>query len=263
MNASGPAYRVLLTSRRWMERLICVAIVLVLHLALSTSINAQVVLERSVIGALGGSETIGGHVLEYTAGEAVVQTVESETVILTQGFHQSRMIIPISVEIVVTDVTCPTSTDGAIELVHITGGIPPYEIVWSNGKTGASIDRLTAGIYSFTVVTNHSTYSGEAVVGSGDPEDCRLRFFNAFSPNGDGENDLWVIENIHLSEFSTNNIRIFNRWGQEVSQFDNYDNHTVVWDGTSESGGDLPVGTYFFVAEVGGVSHKGYIELIR
>ena len=43
----------------------------------------------------------------------------------------------------------------------------------------------------------------------------------------------------------------------------NYDNVNVVWDGTNQSGGDLPSDTYFFVFESDGEFEKGWIELTR
>jgi gliding motility-associated-like protein len=90
-----------------------------------------------------------------------------------------------------------------------------------------------------------------------------LRFFNAFTPNGDGKSDAWTIENITLPEFSANKVEIFNRWGQSIYTADNYNNADVVWKGESPAGQNLPAGTYFYVVNVAGMVHKGYIELIR
>lgn len=236
---------------------------LVLIASLPLTISAQVVLERSVIGSLGGSENLSGDVLEYTAGEAVVKTLTGSNTILTQGFHQSGLTFSLSAEVVITDASCPSATDGVIELINVRGCTPPYDISWSNGKKGARIDRLSPGLYTYTITTIDCELTGEVEVGAGDPEGCRLRFFNAFSPNGDGENDLWTIENIELPEYSTNSIKIFNRWGQELINFSNYDNTSTVWDGSTKKGIALPAGTYFYIAEVAGILYKGYIELIK
>ncbi len=230
---------------------------------LSLTLSAQVVLERSVIGSLGGSENLSGDILEYTAGEAVVKTIGNSNIILTQGFHQSGLFFPLSAEAMVSDASCPSATDGSIELINIRGCTPPYEITWSNGEKGRKITRLSPGLYSYTITTIDCELTGEAEVGPGDPESCRLRFFNAFSPNGDGENDVWLIENIHLPEYSPNSIKIFNRWGQELIKFIDYDNASTVWEGRSKDGSALPAGTYFYIAEVAGVLYKGYIELIK
>jgi gliding motility-associated-like protein len=70
---------------------------------------------------------------------------------------------------------------------------------------------------------------------------------NGFSPNGDGLNDLFYIDNpkgYHLR------LAVYNRWGNIVYEKDNYDNS---WAGVAEKGifvGDkLPDGTYFYSIE--------------
>ncbi len=69
-----------------------------------------------------------------------------------------------------------------------------------------------------------------------------------FSPNGDGINDTWVIENI--TNFSRNNVKVFNRWGSKVFEANNYQNN---WNAHSTEGGSsrkLPVGAYLYIIEV-------------
>ncbi|NER17328.1 gliding motility-associated C-terminal domain-containing protein [Spongiivirga citrea] len=85
-----------------------------------------------------------------------------------------------------------------------------------------------------------------------DPDLCGVRVLKAFSPDGDGINDTWVIENITL--FPNNNVQLFNRWGHEVFSAKGYSNN---WEGTSTSkhvigiGSKLPVGTYYYVIDLG------------
>ncbi len=71
---------------------------------------------------------------------------------------------------------------------------------------------------------------------------------NAFSPNGDGLNDTWVIRGI--DSFGSNTVRIFNRWGDEVISFEDYNNLDVSWDGNYATGSKVPTGTYFYVIEL-------------
>ncbi len=92
---------------------------------------------------------------------------------------------------------------------------------------------------------------------------------NAFTPNGDGANDLYTpfpgwrfIQSIDM--------QIFNRWGNLVFQTTD---PNINWNGTNEKGNELSEGTYFFVCKVyesrvGGVVLRpgvlsGYIELVR
>ncbi|WP_282135605.1 MopE-related protein [Seonamhaeicola maritimus] len=68
-----------------------------------------------------------------------------------------------------------------------------------------------------------------------------------FSPNGDGTNDTWMIENI--TAYPRNNIKVFNRWGNKVYESNNYQNN---WNGESKEGGSgkLPVGPYLYIIEL-------------
>lgn len=75
--------------------------------------------------------------------------------------------------------------------------------------------------------------------------------YNVLTPNGDGKNDYFLIENVEL--LKQNTMQIYNRWGVLVYEADNYDNNTVVFKGYSEGratfikGLKLPSGTYFYV----------------
>ncbi|MCB0488432.1 MAG: HYR domain-containing protein [Cyclobacteriaceae bacterium] len=84
------------------------------------------------------------------------------------------------------------------------------------------------------------------------------------TPDGDGTNDTWRVENI--DQYSSL-VRIVDRWGGLIYEAENYNNSSVCWDGTSKSGSRAPTGTYFYVMKVqrAGVTeeYKGFIELIR
>ena len=82
---------------------------------------------------------------------------------------------------------------------------------------------------------------------------------NVLTPNADGKNDTWFIQNIEL--FPSNKVRIVNRWGDNVYQSQYYNNE---WDGTF-SGGKLPAGTYYYILDLGdgwGI-FKGDVTIIR
>ncbi len=80
------------------------------------------------------------------------------------------------------------------------------------------------------------------------------------TPNGDDINDYWEIANIDY--FETNNLKIFNRWGNEVYSANPYLNE---WYGQSNKGIDLPDGTYFYILKLGnGTSDiTGYVIIHR
>jgi hypothetical protein len=61
------------------------------------------------------------------------------------------------VECNVSHPTLPESTDGIASLI-ITGGTPPYTIIWLNGGIGPIIYNLSAGSYGATVVDYYGDY---------------------------------------------------------------------------------------------------------
>jgi gliding motility-associated-like protein len=64
---------------------------------------------------------------------------------------------------------------------------------------------------------------------------------NAFSPNGDGINDNWVIK--YLESYPGATIDVYNRYGQPVFKSVGYDNP---WNG-QYNGSPLPIGTYYYI----------------
>ncbi len=93
-------------------------------------------------------------------------------------------------------------------------------------------------------------------------EEFDLDIYNAFSPNGDGANEEWIIDNIRF--YPNNKVLIFNRWGDRVQRFKGYNNEDKVWDGTSQNGRALPAGTYYYVVRSGnGKTKKGYVQLTK
>jgi gliding motility-associated-like protein len=105
---------------------------------------------------------------------------------------------------------------------------------------------------------------------------CSFLVHNAFSPNNDGINEVFYIENIdQLSCFPTNSVEIYNRWGILVFETTQYDNATRSFTGRSEGrvtvnkADELPTGTYFYIikyfdTDLGAPQQKdGYLYLTR
>ena len=78
-----------------------------------------------------------------------------------------------------------------------------------------------------------------------------------FSPNGDGVNDTWVVEDIEL--FPNNVVNIYNRSGKLVFTMKGYGN---TYDGTFK-GKKLPVGAYLYIIDLGNGSQptRGWIYI--
>jgi len=88
-----------------------------------------------------------------------------------------------------------------------------------------------------------------------------LIVYTGFSPNGDGVNDGFTIRGIERIE--NNNVRIYNRWGNEVFDRDNYSNDDQ-WKGDWNNR-DLPSGTYFYIIcdSQGNNIKTGYVHILR
>lgn len=75
-------------------------------------------------------------------------------------------------------------------------------------------------------------------------KDYNVTISNLMTPNDDGFNDRWIIQN--LENYPDTKAIVVNREGQVVFSSDAYDNN---WDGTSTSGKKLPDGTYYYVIQ--------------
>lgn len=88
-----------------------------------------------------------------------------------------------------------------------------YELRWSDGKIGGSRTFASDGNYVLDIESACGVEQREIFV---EEVNCECVVFapNAFTPNGDGINDLFRIET--ECAFESFSIRIFNRWGDEV-----------------------------------------------
>jgi len=240
------------------------SILIFLGLLDAFSCCSQAVLSRQVISSGSLSLTNGNSRVSSTVGEPIIQTLTGSDKDLTQGFQQpTTSVVTIIFNINTTEATCPTSFDAEASVKNISGCGADYEVTWSTGDTGLVVIDLSPGLYSVTVTSEFCETTSEFEIFSGPAALCEIKFFNAFSPNGDGVNDTWIIQNIDSPEFSDNSIEIFNRWGQLVWEASKYDNRDIVWDGFSDSGVKLSDGTYYYIAKIDGVDYKGFIELTR
>jgi gliding motility-associated-like protein len=76
-----------------------------------------------------------------------------------------------------------------------------------------------------------------------------VKISSGFSPNGDGKNDLWIID--YIDQFPNNTVEIFNRWGEQLFYSQGYE---TPFNGNFR-GKDLPVGTYYYIIKL---NHPAY-----
>ena len=133
---------------------------------------------------------------------------------------------------------CPGQSDGSIN-INAVGGTPDYQFFWTPiNETGRTVNQLPSGEYTVRIVDmNNCEASLEVFVSEVQP---RVQVPDAFSPNGDGENDAFApVSNCPLSDYQ---FRVFNRWGTMVFATDN---QFAGWSGRV-NGEDAPEGRYSY-----------------
>jgi gliding motility-associated-like protein len=132
-------------------------------------------------------------------------------------------------------------------------------LLWSDGSGGNTLTITSGGEYIVTGINKCGTGSDTITVNH---IFCEIRVPNAFSPDGDGSNDVFkVLGNIgRMDDF---HLSIFNRWGQRIFETRN---KFEGWDGIHE-GRPAPLGVYVYLLEysIGGKPYvqKGNFHLIR
>ena len=162
-----------------------------------------------------------------------------------------------------------TDGDGVLDGTEIADGTDPNDpcdlilasqtVTPSNAWNSSDCDG--DGISNGEEVTN-----GSDPLNVCSPNPCEINVPQAFTPDGDGINDFFVIAGIE--SIPDNVITIFNRWGNIVFTTEKYDNN---WAGTTNvdlkiGGEDLPTGTYFYILETGTEEYgviKGYVYIQR
>ncbi|KAF5053014.1 SprB repeat protein [anaerobic digester metagenome] len=150
---------------------------------------------------------------------------------------------------------------------HLLDAGPGYEsYLWQDGSVIQSRTESDAGIYTVQVVNSYGC-TGESTVWL-IPCSLELIMPNAFTPNGDGRNDVFrpvLLGDVTPSRFF---MQIYNSWGELIYETNDYG---AGWDGTVK-GSPAPSSVYVYVItfEVPGYINtttvnpvRGSISLIR
>jgi gliding motility-associated-like protein len=137
-----------------------------------------------------------------------------------------------------------TVSKGYSALLEGSGGV---SYVWSpiDGLANSNVATTWATPLQTTdyelLVTDQFGCQNRDTVTVNVNDDYRIVASNVFTPDGNGQNDTWVIRNVET--FGDVNVRVFDRFGTMVYQETAYQND---WRGTR--GNDiLPDGTYYYV----------------
>lgn len=157
----------------------------------------------------------------------------------------------------VKSLTCRDSHDGEIT-IEVSGGIPPYDYSWSNGETNKDINELFGGIYEISVQDDHDCIMEkeyEILI----PDLGCIWIPSAFTPNDDGINDFWDINNSFL--YPDIEVQVFNIWGKIVFESSGYKSP---WDGMF-NGQMVPSGTYYYIVNTnnGDKIYTGVVTIVK
>lgn len=143
-----------------------------------------------------------------------------------------------------------------------TGNTGNATYVWQqdgtviDGETSATLTVGTPGVYTVTITADLC----DLVLNINITEKLDCVIPNGISPNNDGTND--TLDLSFLSNYVIETFKVYNRYGSLVYEFNNYTNEFGgVANAGIMDGGDLPVGTYYFVADLG-TTHPDYGDQI-
>lgn len=135
---------------------------------------------------------------------------------------------------------------------------------WSTGDAGCCISVTDSGTYTLTTHNVCGETATDAITVAYTPCDDCIWAPTAFTPNGDGHNDVYEVRvRCNMSAYT---LRIFNRWGKAI-----FTSHTPgeTWDG-KVNGKPADVGTYYYyvqakreTGDTAEIEQKGDITLLR
>ena len=146
------------------------------------------------------------------------------------------------------------------ELIYLQPGQDSLSYVWQNGSTDTVFKAVGPGAYSVTGSNVCGSYMDSITIYEGI---CVVHVPSAFTPNGDGVNDLFRVLGVEVVDHF--DLDIFDRYGKKL--FETRDPYGA-WDGTY-NGVPQPTGAYVYELHfryaITGASYmfKGTVTLLR
>lgn len=139
-----------------------------------------------------------------------------------------------------------TIVGGQSTILNGSGATSPTSISWTPAATLIAANTYTptatptaTTTYQLTVLDNNGCTSTDDAIVTVIPYCVDVK--NAFTPNGDGINDRWLVTSGGACTKQIS-VQVFNRYGALVYKNDNYQNN---WDGTY-NGRPVSDGTYYY-----------------
>ena len=179
---------------------------------------------------------------DICAGDHWVEVTDINNCLIREDFTIENLIITLDPASAILECDLE-NIDISLE-ASATGGVEPYSFEWWNGSVENPINLgMSPGNYSVTVIDGNSCIQDTSFVIATMTSEC---IPNVFTPNGDGINDSWSLEDTFLYEDSE--VRIYGRFGRLLFHSIGYHDK---WDGTNKKGNNLSDGVYFYSIEIG------------
>jgi gliding motility-associated-like protein len=213
---------------------------------------------------LKNNETIGSVTATYGSGATATAALGNYPGSVTPSAATGGTFTPsnytityVNGDIVVT--TAPLTITAENKTRYFGDANPPFTVKYSgfvNNEDASQLTTLpvvtTTAVKSSLVGQYPITVSGAAaanynmiyVPGILTIEEQKVIIANAFTPNGDGVNDTWDIQNI--GQYPNCTVEIFSRYGDKVFYSSGYN---TAWNG-KHNGANLPVGTYYYIIKL-------------
>ncbi|MES2240986.1 MAG: gliding motility-associated C-terminal domain-containing protein, partial [Bacteroidota bacterium] len=166
-------------------------------------------------------------------------------------FKKDRIVTPLS----------PSVSGGAV----VSYSISPSLLAGLSFDTTSGVISGTPTVVSHEreyVITATNTGGSSSFTLSIKVLDISLKVSQAFTPNGDGANDYWIVPNV--VEYPNSIVRVFNANGVQVFHSNNYQND---WNGRNENNNqELPVGSYLYQIDLSGdgtIDAQGWLYIAK
>ena len=166
----------------------------------------------------------------------------------------------------VAPITVPEKTDfnkipfsTTVNVVYDNGTSEVREVTYSQ-KDVYNMHRLGTYEFTGTLVPKRGTINPDQItVTASVTVKYGIEITNAFTPNGDGKNDTWIVPD--LQKYTNVSIEVYDRDGKRL--FHTTDPN-VGWDGKNQKG-EIISGSYFYIINLPPLSltKKGVLTLIK
>ncbi|MCB0450814.1 MAG: gliding motility-associated C-terminal domain-containing protein, partial [Confluentibacter sp.] len=228
------------------------------HITLPVTTTADCTAEIKVVKIADFFGKDLGDSIDYTITVENTGNVAISNLVLVENFIDAQG----NVLNLTTPVTFQSASLGSIAGTLLVGETATYTASFTITQQAINAGGVSNSVVASGIAPNGSSINdmsddGDDLDGNStdDPTVTQLGcliVFNEFSPNEDGTNDTFVIGCIE--NYPNNKLEIYNRWGNIVYQKRGYNNE---FNGTSNGRATmnvsekLPVGTYYYILDLG------------